>query len=672
MKTSVQLAPRDRGFRSFAAIVVLGLVACNRSDKSNSSSSDSGPPAAIAGSTTTETTPTSSSALTDGRYLIESAAKAGDCLAEEAESLVGIAKCNGDLGAQRWTLLEVSDGVYRVQSGWTGNVLDVDSGGTAAGTPVSTYSYGSGSANRHFRVSDVGSDAVQFEAMNAPGMCLAFGTAGGTELQACGSGTTRWLLYSVSQAPGIGRGLASSGCVAAPALKVSPVSFTTISTLGLPIDLNQEDLVGPDSWDSNYGRHPAFVAAPNGTGFDVLWKDQNATNRGIVVHLEPSGSTLAITRAWQVDLLGNLMGFAVGADGLRYYATGVDEGDLVSKTYPTNDVHRPNIVRVVGFDESGCVRLEVDLDLARGFFNADSAILINPMTAGSSRLAFGGGLLALVHGANTQPDGNGTRHQMARSTFVDVNSGEVVRASTQWVSHSFDVRAFWDGERFVETHLGDTYPRGIVFGRYGATDGNGGYLPFRAKGDGNATYTRLGGVASLASGDYGWLAVFSTERDGAVTKPRSARDLALVRVVRNFEQLDADADTFIDTTATAQTVTSGDTEVTNHVTWLTDYGTTASAADAAERPRVVALGGDRFLLLWEHWSGETFDGTYAMLVDGAGKVVKDATKLGTDHISRGDDALVVGGRGVLVSATGGRLVVTLVDEALTAERVEVQ
>ncbi len=110
------------------------------------------------------------------------------------------------------------------------------------------------------------------------------------------------------QAPTIGRGLASTGCVVTPALTVTPLSAITISTLGLPIGFNQKDLVDPDSWDSNYGKRPEFVAAPNGTGIDVLWKDQNATYRGIVVHLQPSGSELRITRAWQVDLLGTLMG----------------------------------------------------------------------------------------------------------------------------------------------------------------------------------------------------------------------------------------------------------------------------------------------------------------------------------------------------------------------------
>ncbi len=52
---------------------------------------------------------------------------------------------------------------------------------------------------------------------------------------------------------------------------------------------------------------------------------------------------------------------------MRYYATGVDESALVSDTFPTNGTHRPNVVRLVDFDDGNCVRLEIDLDLARGF-----------------------------------------------------------------------------------------------------------------------------------------------------------------------------------------------------------------------------------------------------------------------------------------------------------------
>jgi hypothetical protein len=363
------------------------------------------------------------------------------------------------------------------------------------------------------------------------------------------------------------------------------------------------------------------------------------------------------------------MGYAVGDNGIRYYATGVNEGKQVNATFPANDIHRANIVRIVGFDDNGCVRVEVDLDLARGFFAADSAILINPMTASSSRLAYGHGVLALVHGANTQPDGNGTRHQMARTTFVDVNRGEVVRSGTQWVSHSFDARTFWDGERFVETHLGDTYPRGIVFGRFDVSEGDGGYVPFQPKGNGNATYTRLGGTVTVANGDYRFLTVFSTERAGDVRDPRGARDLALVRIHKDFVALEAADQPYIDTSTSAQVANSDGKDVTNYLTWLTDYGAEATAADAAERPRVVALGNDRALVLWEHWSGEVFDGTYGMLIDGAGRIVKGATKLGTDHISRGDDAIVFDGRGALITGADGKLIATLIDAELKVERV---
>jgi hypothetical protein len=662
---------KRQGFHIQHGVLVLSatLSACSSTGKETLAENESH--SIIEGSASVADVPLTPSLLSDGRYLIKSATIDDACLTELNDSTVSITACNNDSGAARWTFSTVSHGTYWLHTSMSGNALDITDGGTASGNPIGTYSYGDGSKNRQFLVSDVGSNAVQFEVLSAPGMCLALDKNGGAVLDKCGIETSRWTLYPVTQSPTVGRGLASQGCVKAPALKIQPLTSTTIAGLGQPIDLNLKDLVGPDSWDSNYGKRPEFVTTVSGTGLDVFWSDQSTQHRGVVVHLEPNGAQFHVTRAWQVDLLDSVMGYAVGEDGIRYYATSVSEGDLISTTYPVNDIHRSNIVRLVGFDESGCVRLDVDLDLARGFYAADSAILINPMTAGTARLAYGGGVLALVHSANTQPDGGGTRHQMSRTTYVDVRSGEVIRTSTQWVSHSFDVREIWDGERFVELHLGDTFPRGLVLGRFGRSDGSGGYLPFRAKGSGNPTYTRLGGIVPISSGHFGWLTVFSTERSSEVTEPRSARDVALVRVVRDFEQLDSNKDSYVDTTAAAQSTVSGTTTVTNYVTWLTDYGTTHSATDAAERPRIVALGNDRSLITWEHWTGSTFDAVYGSIVDASGSVLINAKKIGTDHISRGDDAVSFGGKGALVTSTDGKLVVTLVSGDLTTTRIEV-
>jgi hypothetical protein len=166
------------------------------------------------------------------------------------------------------------------------------------------------------------------------------------------------------------------------------------------------------------------------------------------------------------------------------------------------------------------------------------------------------------------------------------------------------------------------------------------------------------------------MTVFSTERSGEVNDPRGARDLALVRVVRDFDQLSSSDDVIVDQSVSEQLATVGTDQVKNYLVWLTDYGKSASASDAAERPRVVPLGGDQFLILFEHWQGDTFDGTYGLVVDGSGAVVQESKKLGTDHIPRGDDAIAVDGKAVLVSGAGGKLVINVIDADLNVTRTE--
>jgi hypothetical protein len=70
--------------------------------------------------------------------------------------------------------------------------------------------------------------------------------------------------------------------------------------------------------------------------------------------------------------------------------------------------------------------------------------------------------------------------------------------------------------------LGDAYPRAIALGRFNAGDeGTATYELFKPKGEtgDNNTFTRLGGIAPIATGDMGYVVVFTTER-GSETAER--------------------------------------------------------------------------------------------------------------------------------------------------------
>lgn len=485
-------------------------------------------------------------------------------------------------------------------------------------------------------------------------------------------------------ASGVGTGGGSGGvppgpCTGeAPELAVTLLETTSVSELGRPFDPDSQDNSGPTSWAARYGKTPEIIAVPDGDGLRILFQDQDSDSSAYVVHVAPSEDGYAVDAAFEVEILGRIMGFSLDEAGNYYVASGVDEDEMVDAVYPPNGVHRPNIVRVSKFDAGGCVLMESDVDMQRGEVDGpggqDAEIIVNPMVAASSRLVYGDGQLVLVHGHNTEPDPelNGTRHQKAITTHLDAMTGSVTRASSMWVSHSFDQRALFDGVGFVEVHLGDAYPRTIAFGRYFGAASDGDHALFWIKGETgeNETFTRLGGVVQTADPTYGYLATFATERtptfdgDGAV---QGTRDLGLVRILSNFPNNGSIVETGGSTSTL--TVMSGDEEVTNSLHWLTDLG----PGRHVERPRIVALSGTEFVLLWEEWTtggNDQYQGTFAMTIDASAQILAGPSEVpGQHHISRGDDAVRLGNRAVYVTGSTAGLHLNLVAADLTSARI---
>jgi hypothetical protein len=508
---------------------------------------------------------------------------------------------------------------------------------------------------------------------------LATGGSGGAAVGGSSSG---------GGAPSAGGGAAVGGsggsfgpCTnAEPALAVTRRDTTVVSELGRPFDPDEQDDSGPGSWEARYGKTPEIVAVPDGAGLAVLYQDQDQADSAFVVHVSASGASYVIDAAFEVGSLGRIMGLTLDDSGSYYVATGVSEDEQVDAVYPPNLIHRPDIVRVVKFDGSGCVTMESDVDMARAAFaeatNEDNEIIVNPMVAATSRLAYGGGQLVLVHGHNTEPDPDldGTRHQKAITTHIDAESGLVTRASSMWVSHSFDQRAFYDGTGLVELHLGDAYPRAIAFGRYLATAGDGDYPLFAIKGEtgDNRTFSRLGGIVQVSDGTFGYMVALSTERTATISgddELQGTRDLAILRIRTDFADT---SEPIVEEGAELGSlpVSSGGEDVTNYLRWLTDLGPDRHV----ERPRIVALPSGEVVLLWEEWtvsgSSDQYQGTFAMTVDAQGQTIAGPSEVSGDHhLPRGDDAVRLGDRAAYVTGSPEGLHLNLVAADLTSERI---
>ncbi len=443
-----------------------------------------------------------------------------------------------------------------------------------------------------------------------------------------------------------------------------------------PFNADANDLGGPGYWNNRYGKTPEIVVASNGTSLDVLANDYDDASawKAVLLHIEPSGSDYQVTQQLtDMPFIDKVMGLASDAAGNRYYATAVNEDDLVTNSYPPANTYRSNIVRVVKLDPAGGVLFNIDLDIARHDFDTDAEMIINPMVAGSARLAVGGGQIGLVHSINMQVI-EGVRHQKNLSTWLDANSGAVTSTGSIWVSHSFDQRLLYDGTGLIELHLGDAYPRQIIFNR--KSDGKGTPL-FYIKGPTgeNETRTRLGNLALIENdASYGLLGLFSSESTATTSSApiNGPRNLGIVRVSKDLTSLDpALPDTL--------TVTSGGTERTNHLRWITSY--TAASNLHAERPKLIGLGGDQYVVLWEQWTGDTsyiggtYSGLYAMLIDAQGNTLLPAKQLTTTHhLPRGDDAFLLAGKAAWMTGSDSakQLYIHFVDAALNYSMVTVK
>jgi hypothetical protein len=460
-----------------------------------------------------------------------------------------------------------------------------------------------------------------------------------------------------------------------------PVPVATIAELLVPFDTNTMDVEGPAGWSTQYGKSPEIVAVPWGRTIDVLVQDyaMGPDGRAFALRLEPSADDYVITSVLEPPMLDRIMGFARDPNDVLYVATGINETDTLTLEDPMPGQYRSGIVRVVKVGWDGTVQFDTDLDLARQATGEAPELLINPMVAATSRLAFGGNAVALVHGINTDTDwAINARHQKALTTHLDASTGDVTRTSSIWVSHSFDQRMFHDGTGFVELHLGDAYPRDVVLARVAPDSGSYSLLAIKGPTGANNTFTRLGNAA-LIDGDptYGYLALFATEptpgTDGMIA---GSRELGVVRVRRDFETVDPAAGMHLDPgMPDAFDVQSGGQMRQNRLRWLTSYQAEGGQSHA-ERPKLVPLGSDAYAVLWERWdaAGSTFAGTWGMVIDATGATLAEPAALTDAHLPRGDDAFALDGEAAWITgdATARQLHVHVVDAQLAYRRIVVE
>jgi hypothetical protein len=261
--------------------------------------------------------------------------------------------------------------------------------------------------------------------------------------------------------------------------------------------------------------------------------------------------------------------------------------------------------------------------------------------------------------------GDGLRHQGAIAVTFGLDLSKPQNLG-QTSGHSFgNLLTVNDKGEFIGMDLGDNYPRGVHFHRLQrgskesrvlftyktahGTSPRGGSPPYpEISGNGktyykwsndNGTYTELGGVVE---GRGSYTVVFSTDRspegkvldNSRIGRTDEPRDLALLRIVKNFEKAPGGSE--VSDAIMAGPVPGSKPETggfydfggrwqaqrVTGVIWLTAY----AAGEAAHAPQLFERKDGRITILWEKSGAGA--GLWSLTVDESGKKHGEATPLG--------------------------------------------
>jgi hypothetical protein len=438
------------------------------------------------------------------------------------------------------------------------------------------------------------------------------------------------------------------------------------TNLGLPYDPARHE-------HTPFQRNPEIMSLVSRRDLWVVWRDfetaKEKTWKAGVLGIGKEGNVPVVRKAFEVDLIHTLMGFAADEQGNFYVATGILEG---SENFPKPPVHRSDIVVILKYSPQGKLLQKMDVQKEMQKADPNATIIQEPGSHGwsSSRLACGNGTLHIVFGVSWT---NG--HQGACAAQLDAVTGKVVKLGSVYCSHTMDQRLSWDGDTFLEMQMGDAFPRAFVVGKHFRTKGSASYELFNPKG-GRQQHSFCGNIVATSHPQFGYLANFSVEKSPG---ENSYHELAVVRVRGKFEGLDANpgAKKYVDASLEPYTVAAEGGPRTSYVKWMTD-----AAKDRMHvvKPKLVRVDLDRFLMLWERCAGEPgerlqgrgYKGTFGMVIDSNLKVVQPEKQVSEVPLVTADDGIFWEGKAVFVSgnAKGKTLRLSLVDKNLNGETVE--
>jgi PKD repeat protein len=430
--------------------------------------------------------------------------------------------------------------------------------------------------------------------------------------------------------------------------------------IGEPFITSVDDQFGPNSPLTLYGAWPQIIGIANADGsIDIAWYDDTTKK----TYLTQVDRNYVIRRNIDVTLLDQFAGFTKDNSGNYYLLSAVEENIRYSAT-PSNE-NRSNIVKLMKLDKFGNKIYEADLKDA-------GDPIYQPLSGGASRIEYGNGVIYVLFSRLTEfaTDIN-TRHQKASYRIIDAETGSVSTTMPVGFSHSFDQRLYFDGDYILSLELGDVYSRAVGLAKHDTSDRlgsmqdiftiKGGMNSYPATGGGyNNTFTRLGNVRK---GNTSYLVAMITETDGihfGLHILLDARNVAIINVVHNFENnfayaANPDAETFV-----SYYNTGYDNPYGSKLRWITHY--LDENTENAERIKLEKVGPDRFVVLWEKWTSDTYVETYGTVIDELGNVLVPEKALNKARLNRGDDIFLLDNKAAWIEGLADSFLLHIVDD----------
>lgn len=272
-----------------------------------------------------------------------------------------------------------------------------------------------------------------------------------------------------------------------------------------------------------------------------------------------------------------------------------------------------------------------------------------PFDAGTTRMCERDGELVIHSSREQYASADGIRHESQLTLVLDTErmaiKNQLGRFQGNYVSHSFNQFAQYDGDSHVLVDLGDGYPRSVVLNRYaGGTYTAVDLFEIPGAAGANCTGVTVGGFE--VSGENYLVAINTVDH----SKVRSYDSYELQGL-----ELD-ERDVVVLVSGKGNTSTAGVSRIS-----LTDY---IGRGKLGSTPYLVKLGGDRFLALWEEFSYSQSGSSYAVSdsgvryvqVDGGGRPMGEVRSLPYARLSCDCQPVYADGAvSWYVNALGGRL-----------------